>query len=134
MEVLTEPLRSEAVPRPRKGPRRSRNLERLQPVRHFPTKRTSAQGLCCLQQQRGRWCQAPCIVCVRHVLQQSTRVHQDASKCTTRRSTIVPNAMCIIVCYVYMYLLCLSLFVHVQYRTNILHRLYLMYTIVATYL
>ncbi len=38
IKALSEPIRSNAVPRPRKGPRMSISLERLQPVRHFATK------------------------------------------------------------------------------------------------
>ncbi len=52
IEVLTDPLRSEAVPRPRKGP--TQNLERLQPVRHFPTKRnTHRDCVVCSNREEG---------------------------------------------------------------------------------
>ena len=38
IEHLSEPIRCEVMPSSRRGPRKSQNLERLQPVRHFLAK------------------------------------------------------------------------------------------------
>ena len=39
IESLSEPIRSSTFPNARPGPRASNNLQRLQPVQHYPSKR-----------------------------------------------------------------------------------------------